>query len=142
MTDLTNVSGIGPATAKLLSAHGIATAEDLARAPLDKLVSVPGFGESRAAAIRESANAFLESMATTGNPGTGQAPTKVKVPKGKEKAKSKKQKTGKKKSAKSKKPDGKDKKKARKDKKKEKKKPTKQQDCRQSNTHHVGSLIK
>ena len=44
MPELSDLRGIGPATATVLAEHGIGTVSKLARAGVDALVAVPGFG--------------------------------------------------------------------------------------------------
>jgi hypothetical protein len=95
LTDLTKVSGIGPATAKLLKQHGIATAESLAQVSLETLISVPGFSETRAGAILEATEACLETAspsvtASTANTSHSDAGTEEKMIKVKSKVKKKK----------------------------------------------------
>ena len=53
--NITDISGIGNATARVLKTHGIASVEAVAQASIEQLVAVPGIGEGRAAALRESA---------------------------------------------------------------------------------------
>lgn len=57
--NITDISGIGNATARLLKTHGIASVEAVAQASIEQLVAVPGVGERRAAALRESARRLL-----------------------------------------------------------------------------------
>ena len=57
--NITDISGIGDATAKLLKAHGIDSVEAVARAEIEQLAAVPGIGPSRAAALRASARRLL-----------------------------------------------------------------------------------
>ncbi len=45
---VTDVSGIGASTAEALAEQGIKTAEDLAKASVEKVMAVPGFGKARA----------------------------------------------------------------------------------------------
>ncbi len=54
-TPITAVSGIGATTAADLAAQGINSAEDLANAPLDRIVAVKGFGPARAEQIKQAA---------------------------------------------------------------------------------------
>ncbi len=57
MAKLTDVVGIGPVVAKVLSAHKIRTVEALASISMSELVKVPGFSEIRArATIKAAAN--------------------------------------------------------------------------------------
>ena len=53
--DLTALSGIGPATAKILQEHGLSTTRDVAEVTLEALVAVPGFGPSRAKMVKAAA---------------------------------------------------------------------------------------
>lgn len=103
---LTEIPGIGPATAKTLSESGFSTVDDIARASTVSLATVPGFGEARAAAVITAAQSLLAAEAS---PGDLQESTEGK-------AKKKRKKGGKKKRGK-----GKDKKKDKKSKKKDKK---------------------
>ncbi len=58
-TPITEIRGIGASTAAVLAKHGFKSAEDLAKASIDEIVAVPGFGESRAQKIKEAANERL-----------------------------------------------------------------------------------
>ena len=58
-TDITEVKGIGSSTAGILAREGITTAEDLATANLDRLISIPGFSVLRATRIIADARALL-----------------------------------------------------------------------------------
>lgn len=55
---LTDISGIGEATAALMIEHGIDSIETLTEGGLKKLILVPGFGEKRAATVLAAANAL------------------------------------------------------------------------------------
>ncbi len=118
-TALTSISGIGPAAAELLKQHGFNSAEDIAKASVEELSQVPGFG-----AIR-SENMIIAAIEVTGasQPAetVSEEPQKQEEPrKPKDKKKSKKDKKSKDKKhkkSKDKKPD-KDKKKKKKKKKK------------------------
>jgi len=55
MKTLTDVQGIGDATAKVLMDHGIRSAKALAKADIAKLIDLPGFGEKRAQAVIRAA---------------------------------------------------------------------------------------
>ena len=57
--NMTDISGIGDATAQRLKAHGIDSVEAVARAATEQLVAVPGIGAGRAAALRQSAIRLL-----------------------------------------------------------------------------------
>ncbi len=50
-TPLEDVTGIGPATAKVLAEHGIASAEDLAARQVEEIALVHGFSTIRAAQV-------------------------------------------------------------------------------------------
>lgn len=93
---ITDVTGVGPSTATLLSGHGIGSAEALAQSSLKKLLSIPGFGPARARTVLVAAAQVVgEATATQAKKGK----------KGKEK---KKQKDKKRKEEKGKKSEGKD----------------------------------
>ncbi len=62
-TPITAVSGIGATTAADLAAQGINSAEDLANAPLDRIVAVKGFGPARAEQIKQAAADALKPAA-------------------------------------------------------------------------------
>ena len=100
-SDLTQVTGIGPAAAAILKTHGFQTIEDLASASPANIMVVPGFGESRANQVITSAKAIL-----SGSGGTNAAKSAKK-----ESAEDTKKKKGKKKKDKSKKKKEKSKKK-------------------------------
>ena len=64
MVKLTDVTGIGPATVKLLSEHKIKTVEALASISLAELQKIPGMnGDIRARAIKKAAADCLRSKA-------------------------------------------------------------------------------
>ena len=75
--NITDVSGIGDATAQQLKTHGFDSVEDVAQASIEQLAAVPGIGEGRAAALRESARGLLPE-ATAGK----QSPEAVPAPAG------------------------------------------------------------
>jgi len=52
---LTDITGIGPSTAKDLADGGIRTVDDLANASASAICAVPGFGAIRAARIKAAA---------------------------------------------------------------------------------------
>lgn len=110
---LTNISGIGPATARVLTENGFASVEGVAQATDKHLAKVPGFGVVRAAEVIKAARSLLAAGKT---PGSDAAPEKVKKSKNKKKKRGKKGKKGKNKSKK------KDKKKDSKKKRKKKRK--------------------
>ena len=60
---ITDISGIGDATAQRLKTHGIDSVEAVAQASIEQLVAVPGIGPYRAAALRLSANRLLPDTA-------------------------------------------------------------------------------
>ena len=60
---LTQISGIGPATAALLEAAGFTSVETVANSSVAKLAKVRGFGPARASAIIGSARSLLSTGA-------------------------------------------------------------------------------
>ena len=142
--NITDISGIGDATAQRLKAHGIDSVEDVAQASIGRLAAVPGIGENRAAALRESARRLLpDAAAGEESPGAEPAPAgddagtdgrkdgKGKKDKKKEQGKDKKKEQGKgkgkdKKKGKGKKKEEKEKKKGKKGKGRKKKKNKRQ----------------
>ncbi len=94
-----DVRGIGQSTAKTLSEHGFHSAEDLARAKIEKLTAIQGFSTIRAERVIGDAKSLLASLETGKNV---KPEVKVKKEQSKKKKKSKKekkQKDGKKKSS-------------------------------------------
>jgi predicted flap endonuclease-1-like 5' DNA nuclease len=63
MVKLTDVTGIGPVTAKLLSEHNIKTIETLASISLTELEKIPGFSDIRARAVKKAASDCLQNKA-------------------------------------------------------------------------------
>ncbi len=59
-----DVTGIGPAAAKLLAEYNINTAADLARASLEHVVAIPGFSTIRATRVIAAAAELLTSPVT------------------------------------------------------------------------------
>lgn len=57
---ITDVKGVGPATAAVLAAHGIRTVRDLASATLARLTGIRGFSEFRAGQIKFNAESLLK----------------------------------------------------------------------------------
>ena len=57
--DVTNVRGIGEKIAALLAKKEIRTVKKLANVSLAELLSIPGFGKARAAAVQEAAVSLL-----------------------------------------------------------------------------------
>lgn len=99
---VTNVAGIGPSTAALLTEHGIESAEALANSPLERLLSIPGFGPARAQSVLAAAAEFA------GAPAVNDAKSKKEKKKRKDdKRKEKKVKKAEEKDAKGKKSKGK-----------------------------------
>ena len=65
MAKLTDVTGIGPATVKLLSEHNIKTVEALASISLAEVQKIPGMsGDIRARAVKKAAADCLRSKVT------------------------------------------------------------------------------
>ena len=62
-TALTDIPGIGEATAATLQAGGLNTADDVAAAAIEDITAVPGFGYTRAARIRSLARDLVGSSA-------------------------------------------------------------------------------
>ena len=119
--NITDISGIGDATAQQMRTHGIDSVEAVAQASIEQLAAVPGIGAARAAALREAARRLLPddeagtegSEAVPASAGDGATANGKDV---KEKKDRKKEKKDKKKGM------GKKRKKGKKDKKKGKKK--------------------
>ena len=63
--NMTDISGIGEATAQRMKTHGIDSVEAVSHASIEQLVAIPGIGRDRAAALKEAANRLL-SDATAG----------------------------------------------------------------------------
>lgn len=121
-TPVTDVTGIGPHTAKLLNEHGFSSAESLAATTTEKLSEVPGFGPLRAQRVIDAAKDVIPPTTKPSKPESKSkdvTPPKKKSKKKKAK-KNKKQKNDKKKQAE--KPSKKDKKKKGKKKKNKKQK--------------------
>ena len=124
--NITDISGIGDATAQLLKAHGIDSVEAVAQASTEQLAAVPGIGANRAAALGESARRLLpDANADTPSSETVPAPAgddtemeRTKDGKGKKKEKEKEKEKDRKKIRKK---DGKKKDKGRKKKKNKRK---------------------
>lgn len=71
--EITDVKGIGPATAGILAQHGIKTVRALATASLSKLMTIPGFNEFRAGQVNFNARSLLKKLEAS--KGTGHAST-------------------------------------------------------------------
>lgn len=102
-SDLTQVTGIGPAAAAILKTHGFQTIEDLASASAANIMVVPGFGESRASQVIASAKAILSGSGETKAAQPSKAKSAEDTKKGKKKGKKKKDKKESKKNKKNKK---------------------------------------
>jgi hypothetical protein len=106
---LTQIAGIGPATARLLEKNGFASVESVAKASDSGLAKVPGFGMARAAVVIVAAQSLLATPAMQEpggdkkNTGKGKAGKKKKHKKDKGKKKDKDKKKKKKKDKKGKK---------------------------------------
>mgnify|MGYP003332564174 FL=1 len=109
---VTEIAGIGPATANILKKHGFGTAESIASSSISTLTTVPGFGPIRAKNVVAAAKKFA-AVAKKSDSTAGKAKLKKKKkasPKSKFKAKGSKKnkaKSSKKKDKKSSKKDGK-----------------------------------
>jgi len=88
MASISEVKGIGPATAKALAAKGFKTAEKLAKAGTADVIVVSGIGDARANALIAAAQALIAAA------GAPKAPAKASP--AKEKSKGKKDKKAKK----------------------------------------------
>lgn len=72
------VTGIGPSTARLLAEHGIETAETLARSSPKQLSSIPGFGPVRARAVLADAAQLVGAESGVTGDGKGKRKDKKK----------------------------------------------------------------
>jgi len=84
------VSGIGESTKDALAEHGIKSIADLAKAGIDQLAAVKGFGKARAGNAIAAAKALLESAKSGAEGGAKAKPAEEKVAGKKEKKKKKK----------------------------------------------------
>ena len=66
MADLEDIRGVGAATAANLSDHGLTSVKKVAKAGIDSIVAIPGFGVIRAQAVRAEAQAALPEKAAKG----------------------------------------------------------------------------
>jgi hypothetical protein len=73
-TVIIDVSGIGPASEKILAENGFKTLKELAGTTVEKLGNVPGFSEIRASKVIKAAN---ELLATTGTGSAKVARSKI-----------------------------------------------------------------
>ena len=124
--NITDISGIGDATAQQMRTHGIDSVEAVAQASIEQLAAVPGIGAARAAALGEAARRLLRddeagtegSEAVPASAGDGATANGKDVKEKKDRKKEKKEKKEKNKG----KGKGKKRKKGKKDKKKGRKK--------------------
>ncbi len=123
MAEITSIPGIGERTAEMLIRHGFTSVAEIAEATVETLMTVPGFGAIRAAAIIQTAAGMVgQKRKVTSSAKKNKTKTKTKKEKKNGKTKNKKQKQGKKEKKQS---TGKKKKKAAKSRKKSKKKTKK-----------------
>ena len=110
--NITDISGIGNATAQRLKTHGIDSVEAVAQASIEQLVAVPGIGADRAAALRQSAIGLLpdtagaeeaDAVTSAGESDAAPAPAGDEAKRMKDKKKKKRRKKGDKKEKKTKK---------------------------------------
>ncbi len=73
--EITEVKGIGPATANILAKHGIKTIRDLASASIPQLVAIPGFDEFRAGRVKFNAQSVLKKPVSKEAPDVRSSPT-------------------------------------------------------------------
>lgn len=102
-TPLTDVKGIGGATAAKLAETGLDSAEALAAAAIEEIAACPGFGPARATTVRQAAIALLEPQGpAAGEAGSKKSEEKAGKPARKEKKVKKAKKAKKEKKAKKK----------------------------------------
>ena len=95
---LTDVKGIGPSTASMLSEHGITSVEQLAAAGSEALESIPGFSTARALMVTTAASETLgDNSSPAPEPAIAEQKGAQKGKKRKKKIKGKGKKTAKKK---------------------------------------------
>jgi len=95
-TPITDIAGIGPSTASILSKHGFKSVETIATSKIEALCSVPGFGPVRAgAAISAAAKITSKKKAAPAKPKKKKKEAKP-IKKGKGKKQDKKSKSKKK----------------------------------------------
>ena len=75
-TAITEISGIGPGTAKILMENGFASLQEIADTSIDKLAAVPGFGPVRAGRVIKAANEVISAAADTNAKATEQGELK------------------------------------------------------------------
>ena len=88
---LTEIRGIGPATAKVFKNNGFSNIEDLASASLADVMKIPGFREARATQVISSAQMVLVTGASVDGSGKAEQekPQKTKKKAGANKKKKK-----------------------------------------------------
>lgn len=121
---VTNISGIGSATAIILSAHKFKSVTSIAHTTVEKLSAVPGFSVIRASKVIDAAKQLLAATVSRSDTGTSTSTNKTsdkEKSRKSHKAKNKKTK-GRKKKGKKKKDKAKDKKKSDKNKSRDKNK--------------------
>jgi hypothetical protein len=69
---LSEISGIGPGTAKVLMENGFKSANDIAQATVEQLIGVPGFSTARASRTIKAANELLSASADAAHSSTTQ----------------------------------------------------------------------
>ncbi|MFT4604214.1 MAG: hypothetical protein ACI9W4_000943 [Rhodothermales bacterium] len=60
---LTQISGVGPGTAKLLAEHGLTSLSEISSASIERLSAVPGFSSLRAGRVIKAAKELLSAPA-------------------------------------------------------------------------------
>ena len=78
---LTGIPGIGPGTAKILLEKGFTSADEIAKATIAQLVSVPGFSTARANRTINAATELLAASAEAANSTTQAAPSQPRTAK-------------------------------------------------------------
>ena len=108
VTPLTQIPGIGPATAQTLTDSGFGSVEAIARASAGDLAKVQGFGQVRASVVIAAAQALMTGVARVNPPADAADKKERKKKRKKDKKKDSKGKKGKKKKTKKKKDKKKD----------------------------------
>jgi predicted RecB family nuclease len=106
-TPLTEIKGIGAATAGAMEAQGIHNVEDLAAASIEQITRTKGFGDVRAARAKAAAVELLQARRGAAKEPATPAPAATKEKKPEKKHKEDKRKKGKKEEKKDKKKSGK-----------------------------------
>ncbi|MCB1124514.1 MAG: hypothetical protein KJT03_23375, partial [Verrucomicrobiae bacterium] len=86
-TPTTQIQGIGPATATLLTKNGYKSAEDIASADIESLCKIPGFSAIRAGRVIAAATAIIPVTEKASSPSKKKGKTKSGKPKSKDKKK-------------------------------------------------------